>query len=268
VKSLERNYTVDKINPVSYYNNLLNKRDIGLIAHELAEIYPELVEGVKDDEKQLQSVNYLGLIPILINEIKELKSKQQNNTYTSDSIIKIPDNVYKIDVIIIGAGGKAGPTHTTENGNLYWGGAGGGGYTAFLVDLPITSGYILSLTNTPDYTKLSVVSGIIGVGSNIISVANGCNGFNYEGGAGGNNYTFNSSVWGINNIKNNFEGHKGQDGKYDDPPTGGTPYWGAISNLGFGQNNTDIEYGNTFINASDIGKGGVIITYYTMYNNN
>jgi len=73
VKTLESNYTVDKINPVSYYNNLSNKREIGLIAHELEEIYPELVEGIKDDENNFQSVNYLGLIPILINEIKEIK---------------------------------------------------------------------------------------------------------------------------------------------------------------------------------------------------
>jgi hypothetical protein len=64
--------TVDNLKPVSYTNILTNKQDIGLIAHELQEYYPFLVEGEKDGEKN-QSVNYIGLIGILINEIKGLK---------------------------------------------------------------------------------------------------------------------------------------------------------------------------------------------------
>ena len=55
-------------------NTKLGKQDIGLIAHELQEIYPELVNGEKDGE-QFQSVNYIGLIPILIKEIQELKKE-------------------------------------------------------------------------------------------------------------------------------------------------------------------------------------------------
>ena len=47
---------------------------MGLIAHELQEVYPFLVNGVKDKE-ELQSVNYIGLIPLLIKEIKELKQR-------------------------------------------------------------------------------------------------------------------------------------------------------------------------------------------------
>jgi hypothetical protein len=42
------------------------------LAHELQEIYPELVTGEKDGI-DIQSVNYNGLIPILINEIQNLK---------------------------------------------------------------------------------------------------------------------------------------------------------------------------------------------------
>ena len=45
-----------------------------LIAHELQEIYPYLVNGLKDGEN-LQSVNYIGLIPILIKEVQELKKE-------------------------------------------------------------------------------------------------------------------------------------------------------------------------------------------------
>ena len=76
VKQLDSKFIVDKLNPVTYLNNNLGKQDIGLIAHELQEIFPELVNGEKDGE-QLQSVNYTGLIPILIKELKELKKEMK-----------------------------------------------------------------------------------------------------------------------------------------------------------------------------------------------
>jgi hypothetical protein len=74
VTQLDSKFVVDKLNPVTYLNKKSDKQDIGLIAHELQEIYPELVNGEKDGE-QLQSVNYIGLIPILIKEIKLLKER-------------------------------------------------------------------------------------------------------------------------------------------------------------------------------------------------
>ena len=55
-------------------NTQTSKQDIGLIAHELQQYYPELVMGEKDGA-YYQSVNYTGLIPILIKEIKELKNE-------------------------------------------------------------------------------------------------------------------------------------------------------------------------------------------------
>jgi len=72
IQLLDHMCTVDNLKPVSYTNILTNKQDIGLIAHELQEHYPFLVEGEKDGEKN-QTVNYIGLIGILINEIKGLK---------------------------------------------------------------------------------------------------------------------------------------------------------------------------------------------------
>ena len=74
ITQLDNKFVVDKLNPVTYLNKKLEKQDIGLIAHELQEIYPELVNGVKDGE-QFQSVNYIGLIPILIKEIQVLKER-------------------------------------------------------------------------------------------------------------------------------------------------------------------------------------------------
>ena len=67
-------FNVDSLRPVHYTNKRTGNKDIGLIAHELQECYPYLVNGEKDG-KELQSVNYIGLIGILINEIQILKKK-------------------------------------------------------------------------------------------------------------------------------------------------------------------------------------------------
>jgi hypothetical protein len=65
---------IDHLNPV-YYNNILTKRyDMGFIAHELQKEFPFLVLGEKDGPNY-QTVNYIGLIPLLVKEIQELKKK-------------------------------------------------------------------------------------------------------------------------------------------------------------------------------------------------
>jgi FtsZ-binding cell division protein ZapB len=43
----------------------------------LQEFYPELVNGVKDGS-ETQTVNYIGLIPILISEVKALKNENKS----------------------------------------------------------------------------------------------------------------------------------------------------------------------------------------------
>ena len=85
VLSLDETYIIDKLNPVTYMNLKSGKQDIGLIAHELQEVYPELVTGTKDGE-DMQSVNYIGLIAILIKEIQELKRREK---LTSDILARI-----------------------------------------------------------------------------------------------------------------------------------------------------------------------------------
>ena len=74
VKTLDDNYIIDQLRPVIYKNKQTKKIDMGLIAHELQEIYPFLVNGVKDGETY-QNVNYNGLIALLIKEIKDLKQE-------------------------------------------------------------------------------------------------------------------------------------------------------------------------------------------------
>lgn len=74
VKLLEASFSVDNLKPVTYFNKLSSKQDIGLIAHELQEYYPCLVTGEKDGIEN-QTVNYIGLIPVLIKEIQDLKKE-------------------------------------------------------------------------------------------------------------------------------------------------------------------------------------------------
>jgi hypothetical protein len=67
-------YSVDKLKPVYFKFKKDDKESIGLIAHELQEYYPFLVEGEKDGERT-QSVNYIGLIGVLIREVQSLKKR-------------------------------------------------------------------------------------------------------------------------------------------------------------------------------------------------
>jgi hypothetical protein len=64
--------TIDKLRPVMYYNTLLKKPEYGFIAHEVQEIFPDIVVGNKDAE-QYQTINYIPMFALLVKEIKELK---------------------------------------------------------------------------------------------------------------------------------------------------------------------------------------------------
>jgi len=77
LKLSDTSFTVDLLNPIFYYNTQTKKKDIGFIAHELQEHFPFLVNGEKDGDKY-QSVNYNGLIGMLVREVQELKRKVKN----------------------------------------------------------------------------------------------------------------------------------------------------------------------------------------------
>ena len=70
-------FNVDVLRPITYTNLRAGKQDIGFIAHEVGEHYPYLVNGEKDGE-QMQSLNYTGIIGILVKEIQELKKETQD----------------------------------------------------------------------------------------------------------------------------------------------------------------------------------------------
>jgi hypothetical protein len=73
VKDIE-NKTIDNIRPVEYYNMVSNQTEYGFIAHELQTVFPELVNGIKDNPSY-QSINYTGLIALMVKEIQDIKSK-------------------------------------------------------------------------------------------------------------------------------------------------------------------------------------------------
>lgn len=61
---------IDKLNPVEFKWIENNNKSYGLIAQEVEEIIPEMVNG-----KDIKKLNYNMLIPFLIKSIQELKSK-------------------------------------------------------------------------------------------------------------------------------------------------------------------------------------------------
>lgn len=74
IKTLDDTFVVDHLRPVEYNKNNCDKKEIGFIAHELQNVYPDFVSGFKDCETT-QSVNYNNLIGILVNEIQMLKKR-------------------------------------------------------------------------------------------------------------------------------------------------------------------------------------------------
>jgi hypothetical protein len=74
IQELDEAFTVDNLRPVKYLNTLNQREEIGFLAHEVQTTYPYLVTGDKDTEP-LQTLNYIGLIGVLVNEIQMLKTR-------------------------------------------------------------------------------------------------------------------------------------------------------------------------------------------------
>ena len=77
IEPLDYTFNVDNLKPVKY--NLKSSKELstGFIAHELQEEFPFLVHGEKDG-KDIQAINYSGLISILVKEIQDLKKEVSN----------------------------------------------------------------------------------------------------------------------------------------------------------------------------------------------
>jgi len=66
--------TVDNLHPVSYNNTVTGKSEMGFLAHEVQTIFPNLINGIKDG-LEYQTMNYSGLISLLVKEIIAMKTK-------------------------------------------------------------------------------------------------------------------------------------------------------------------------------------------------
>ena len=64
--------TISSLRGITYTNKDTNKDSIGVIAQEVEEILPELVG---EDTSGMANVRYTGLVPVLIEAIKELKNE-------------------------------------------------------------------------------------------------------------------------------------------------------------------------------------------------
>ncbi len=73
VRDLPDDKTVDRLRPVKYTNRLTGREEYGFLAHELQEVYPEMVVGIKDDGLGYQTIQYDQLFAIFIAEIKKLR---------------------------------------------------------------------------------------------------------------------------------------------------------------------------------------------------
>jgi hypothetical protein len=63
--------SIDRLRPVLYYNKLTKKPEYGFIAHEVQEIFPDMVIGAKD-ASQLQTINYTPMFALIVNEVKQM----------------------------------------------------------------------------------------------------------------------------------------------------------------------------------------------------
>jgi hypothetical protein len=73
IEPLNVSYTVDNLKPIRYFNNKSKREEIGFLAHEVQEKFPCLVTGEKDGP-DIQTLNYVGLIGVLVQEIQQLKA--------------------------------------------------------------------------------------------------------------------------------------------------------------------------------------------------
>lgn len=67
---------VQRLRPVKFQNRLRNNAwEYGFLAHEVQEIFPELVNGEKDKEGDLQAISYHQMFAICCEEIKTLNAR-------------------------------------------------------------------------------------------------------------------------------------------------------------------------------------------------
>jgi ABC-type Fe3+-citrate transport system substrate-binding protein len=104
-----------KLKPSEYYhhstlndNNSIiiqdeGRHEIGLIAQEVYEIIPEAVNKPENENKDLWSISYDKLIPVLVNAVKE--QQQQIESYKSQ-LQSLQQEVEEIKASLATSGGE------------------------------------------------------------------------------------------------------------------------------------------------------------------
>ena len=92
--------TLSKINPKQYFlkNDPLHVTHFGIVADALQSVIPNLVYTNEQDNDNLLSINYIELIPVLINAVNELSQKvdaQDKKIKALQTEIKIPEKIQK-----------------------------------------------------------------------------------------------------------------------------------------------------------------------------
>lgn len=87
VEPISISRTIDLLRPVEYDFASGNTHQMGFIAHEVQELFPFLVTGDKDGPES-QTVNYTGLIALLVKEIQRLKERINNAEEKIDMLLK------------------------------------------------------------------------------------------------------------------------------------------------------------------------------------
>ena len=71
------------------FKNQPDKKLIGFIAQELYEIFPEaVIKGGENPETEPWKIDYLQIIPLLVNSVKELNEKVKNLEKKLDECLK------------------------------------------------------------------------------------------------------------------------------------------------------------------------------------
>lgn len=73
IRTLLEDKTLDGLRPIKYLNRLTEREEYGFIAHEVQDVFPEMVLGCKDDVFGYQTIQYDQLFAIFIAEIKKLR---------------------------------------------------------------------------------------------------------------------------------------------------------------------------------------------------
>jgi hypothetical protein len=93
---------LEKIEGTTYFNNLSKTNDIGLIAQDIKEYFPELVKEMdKVDGSSRYAVNYTGFVPVLIESMKEQQIMIKELQEKVDEIDELKEELENLKQLIM-----------------------------------------------------------------------------------------------------------------------------------------------------------------------